>query len=205
MGPRRSIALGVPREARRSMGRAAGGGRGHVGPGQLRPVRVSARTDLARTRRRFDKWAAQYERDPISRWLAGLQDEAIRALELTLHDRLLDVGCGTGAAVRRAADIVQRAVGVDLSEAMVARARELAGALPNVSFRRAESAELPFEDGEFTAVLCTTSFHHYPDPRGAVREMERVLARGGRVVMGDAVSDRLAARFIDAINRAVDP
>jgi len=50
-------------------------------------------------------------------------------LELGPGDRLLDVGCGTGAAVRAAARIADRAVGVDLSRAMIERAREMARAL----------------------------------------------------------------------------
>jgi ubiquinone/menaquinone biosynthesis C-methylase UbiE len=150
-----------------------------------------------RSRRHFDRWASRYEEDRTSRWLAGLQDEALEALELTAGDRLLDIGCGTGAAVREAASTVDRAVGVDLSPAMIARARELATDLPNVEFREADSERLPFRDGAFTAILCTTSFHHYPDPDRATREMARVLAAGGRVVIGDGCSDRLAARILD--------
>src|SRR5438132_527092 len=84
--------------------------------------------------RRFDRWAQRYEEDPVSRWLAGLQQQALDALQLTATDRLLDVGCGTGAAVRRSAEMVQCAIGVDLSEAMIERARTLAGDLPTVSF-----------------------------------------------------------------------
>jgi ubiquinone/menaquinone biosynthesis C-methylase UbiE len=129
----------------------------------------------------------------------------MKALELRPDDRLLDVGCGTGAAVRKAAPLVERAVGADLSPAMIARARELAEGLPNAEFHEADSERLPFEDGAFTAVLCTTSFHHYPDPARASREMARVLAPGGRVVIGDGSSDRLAARVVDLVLRTFQP
>jgi ubiquinone/menaquinone biosynthesis C-methylase UbiE len=153
------------------------------------------------SRRHFDRWARRYERDPTSRRLATVQDAALEALDLGPSDRLLDVGCGTGAAVRRAAPRVERAVGVDLAPAMIARARELAAEVPNVEFLEADSERLPFADGAFTAVLCTTSFHHYPDPGCAAREMARVLASGGRVVIGDGCSDRLAARIFDLVLR----
>jgi len=156
------------------------------------------------SRRRFDLWARRYEEDPVSRWLAGLQREALDALELRPGDRFLDVGCGTGAAVREAASVTERAVGVDLSEVMIERAREKAGDLPNVAFEVADAGRLPFQDGEFTAVLCTTSFHHYPDPQAAVREMARVLASGGRLVVGDGVTDRVVARAVDWLNRRFD-
>ncbi len=155
----------------------------------------------ASARRHFDRWAGRYEEDRTSRWLADLQAEALRTLRPAKDDRMLDIGCGTGAAVREAAPAVERAVGVDLSPAMVARARELAADLPNADFREADSELLPFGDDAFTAILCTTSFHHYPDPDRAIREMARVLAPGGRVVIGDGCSDRLAARALDLVLR----
>lgn len=129
----------------------------------------------------------------------------MKALELRSDDRLLDVGCGTGAAVRKAAPLVERAVGVDLSPAMIARARELAGGLANAEFEEGDSERLPFEDGAFTAVLCTSSFHHYPDPERATHEMARVLGPGGRVAIGDGSSDRLATRVFDLVLRTFQP
>jgi SAM-dependent methyltransferase len=165
-------------------------------------ARLSASSSRkARSRRHFDRWAGRYEEDRTSRWIAKLQNEALDALSLTADDRLLDVGCGTGAAVRGAAPVVERAVGVDLSPAMIARARELAADLPNAEFHEADSEGLPFGDGEFTALLCTTSFHHYPDPHLAAREMARVLGPGGRVLIGDGCGDRLGARAFDLILR----
>ena len=70
-----------------------------------------AERKVAANRRWFDRWASRYETGPISGWLAQIQDAALAALELGPDDRLLDVGCGTGAAVRRAADTVREAVG----------------------------------------------------------------------------------------------
>src|SRR5207249_326323 len=66
------------------------------------------------------------------------------------------------------------------------------------------SDELPYEDGAFTTVLCTSSFHHYPDPAGSVREMERVLAPGGRIVIGDGSGDRREVRMVDWFLRRFD-
>src|SRR4051794_15303307 len=124
----------------------------------------------AAARRRFDRWAATYGRDRRSRFHADPQRRALTALGLRADDRFLDVGCGTGAAVRAAAEVVDRAVGVDLSPAMVDRARELAGASPRAEFVVGDSEQLPFASAEFTALLCTSSFHHYPEPRRALAE-----------------------------------
>jgi cyclopropane fatty-acyl-phospholipid synthase-like methyltransferase len=60
----------------------------------------------------------------VSRWLADRQREALEQIALVPSDVLLDVGCGTGAAVRTAASRVSRAVGVDLSAEMIAQGRE---------------------------------------------------------------------------------
>lgn len=154
-----------------------------------------------RSRRHFDRWARRYESDPTSRWLATLQDRALETLGLGREDRFLDVGCGTGAAVRQAAGEVERAVGVDLSPAMISRARELAAEVPSADFEEADSESLPFADGAFTAILCTTSFHHYPSPERATSEMARVLEPGGRVVIGDGATDGLPSRALDLVLR----
>jgi ubiquinone/menaquinone biosynthesis C-methylase UbiE len=154
-------------------------------------------------RERFDRWAATYETDRRSRFNAKPQQEALAALGLHSTDRFLDVGCGTGAAVRAAADIVERAVGVDLSPEMIARAKELAD-VSKAEFVEGDSEQLPFADESFTALLCTSSFHHYPDPRRAIGEMARVLGPSGRLVIADGVSDRFVARVADRVLRLVD-
>ena len=162
---------------------------------------MGTKADAQRT---FDRWAGSYERDPFSRLIARAQRDALQTLELGPDDRLLDVGCGTGAAVRAAAEVVERAVGVDLSPKMLAEARERARGLPNVEFVEGDSENLPFGGGEFTAVICTTSLHHYPNPEAATREMARVLTPDGRAVIGDGTSDALFMRVADFLCRTFE-
>ena len=88
---------------------------------------------------------------------------------------------------------------------MIRRATELATCVENVRFVIADSEQLPFDDGELTAVLCSNSFHHYPDPLRSVREIARVLASDGRLVIGDACADLTTARIADAILRRIEP
>jgi ubiquinone/menaquinone biosynthesis C-methylase UbiE len=159
----------------------------------------------AGARRWFDRRAGSYESGVTSRWRDPVQRESLEALQLGAEDRLLDVGCGTGAAVRSAASVTASVVGIDLSPEMIRQARELASGLANVHFEIADSEHLPFDDGAFTAVVCSNSFHHYPDPGRAVREMTRVLAPGGRLVLGDACSDHTAARIADVFLRRFEP
>jgi ubiquinone/menaquinone biosynthesis C-methylase UbiE len=155
-------------------------------------------------RRRFDRWARRYERDRRSRANAGPQTAALAAAALAADDRFLDVGCGTGAAIRAAAEMVERAVGVDISTGMIERARELAAGLGNVEFIVGDSEQLPFPDETFTAVMCSSSFHHYPDPAQALGEMARVLTCGGRLVIAEPNADLALVRIADRVLRRVD-
>jgi ubiquinone/menaquinone biosynthesis C-methylase UbiE len=159
----------------------------------------------AGARRWFDRRAASYESGVTSRWRDPVQRASLDALHIGAGDRLLDVGCGTGAASRSAASVAASVVGIDLSLEMIRKAQQMADGFANVHFEIADSEHLPFEDGAFTAVLCSNSFHHYPDPARAVREMARVLAPGGRLVIGDACSDRAAARVADMFLRRFEP
>lgn len=156
-------------------------------------------------RRWFDRRAGSYEGGATSRWRDPVQRTSLAALDLTGDDLLIDVGCGTGAASRAASAVARFVVGVDLSPEMIRRATELATGVQNVRFLVADSEQLPFDDGEFTAIVCSNSFHHYPDPLRAVREMARVLAREGRLVIGDACADLPTARIADAVLRRIEP
>jgi ubiquinone/menaquinone biosynthesis C-methylase UbiE len=149
----------------------------------------------------FDRWARFYGSDPFSRSIRRAQRQALTTLALSESDRLLDVGCGPGAAVIEAAPVVAHATGLDLSPAMIARARSRADGIGNVEFVEGDSARLPFADGAFSVVLSTASFHHYPHPDRALAEMRRVLAPSGRIAIGDLTSDRLVMRGVDAFCR----
>lgn len=117
---------------------------------------------------------------------------------------LLDVGCGTGAAVRDAAREARRAVGFDLSPGMIDQARDRARSdgIENVEFQVGDvSGRLPFEDGAFTALVCTTAFHHFPRPLDTINEMSRVLAPGGRLVIADTNRRHPAVFALDLVLR----
>jgi ubiquinone/menaquinone biosynthesis C-methylase UbiE len=110
--------------------------------------------------------------------------------------------------VRDAAPNIRRAVGFDLSPGMIAEAQARAGTgrLDNVEFRIGDvSGPLPFEDGEFTALVCTTAFHHFPRPTETIAEMSRVLAPGARLVIADANGRHPAVFALDLVLRVAQP
>lgn len=152
----------------------------------------------------FDRWAGAYGR---SRLLPSLQKKALAELAPRAGDSVLDVACGTGALVLDVAPRVERAIGIDLSEGMleIARSRLAAAAgardLANVEFVAGPSDALPFDDASFTALVCTTALHHFPDPQRSIDEMARVLQPGARLVIGDACRDSLTAKLADPLFR----
>jgi len=153
----------------------------------------------------FDRRAGAYEGGFTARWRDPVQQGSFDALELTAADRLLDVGCGTGAASRAAAVVGGSVVGIDLSSEMLREAVRLARAIDNVTFMQADAEALPFADASFTAIICTNSFHHYPNPSNALREMARVLTPGGRLVVGDPCADVWTVRVADVFLKRMEP
>jgi ubiquinone/menaquinone biosynthesis C-methylase UbiE len=121
----------------------------------------------------------------------------------------LDIACGGGLIVCALAPHVRRAVGVDLTPAMLDRARAFAAekGLANTEFREADARALPFPDGSFGIVTTRFSLHHMQDPLGALREMARVAAPGGRVVVVDmfASEESKKAAAWNRLERLRDP
>lgn len=143
----------------------------------------------ARSKAAFDEQAPIYDEgmqgDHARALYPCIFEEARRAMEGIPVPSVLDVGCGTGMLSERLLGAFPscRLTGVDLSPAMVERARaRLAG---RAEVREADAEHLPFHDGAFDLVVCNDSFHHYPDPDRAAFQMWRVLRKGGALVLGD--------------------
>jgi SAM-dependent methyltransferase len=113
----------------------------------------------------------------------GLFPEEVEIVERYFTDRgarLLDVGCGTGRTTGPLAAAGFDVLGVDVSDAMVERAR---GIFPDVDFQVADATDLPYEDDTFQYALFSHNGLDYVHPvaerRNALRELRRVLAPDG--------------------------
>lgn len=133
-------------------------------------------------------------------------DYNLRDLEITLAaeyirdgDRLLDVGCGMAVALRRHASerSLAAAVGVDYAANMVRAAQEKvreAGLGGRIDIREGSALELPFEDGSFDVVTshrCLLALLEWERQQAAIREMHRVVAPGGFVLLMEGTVDGL--------------
>ncbi len=92
--------------------------------------------------------------------------------------RILDVGCGLGAYVRKLRTISDDVYGVDIDPDKVAQARQ---ELPNIY--QAPAEELPFPDAYFDAILLHEVIEHVRDDRQALQEACRVTRAGGRIII----------------------
>jgi SAM-dependent methyltransferase len=117
------------------------------------------------------------------------------------HD-VLDLACGGGLIVCAFAPHVRRATGMDLTPAMLERARTLAAEkrLDNVAWQQGDVRSLPWPDASFNTVVTRFSFHHFQDPLAALREMKRVCRPGGRIVVVDMYASEEKAKA-EAWNR----
>jgi ubiquinone/menaquinone biosynthesis C-methylase UbiE len=117
--------------------------------------------------------------------------------------RVLEVGCGTGAVTRVLATWpgVGETIGVDPSPVFVAKARELAEGLSNLTFQEADGRSLPFTDNAFDAVVFHTTLCHVPEPEVMLHEAVRVLRPSGclAVFEGDYATGTLATRAGDPL------
>jgi SAM-dependent methyltransferase len=119
----------------------------------------------------------------------------------------LDAGCGDGRYLPVLADVLplpERVAGSDISERILETARaaaRAAGIEPELV--RANLESLPFEDDAFDLVLCTQVIEHLLDVRAGLRELERVLAPGGTLVLSTDSSENVVTKALLAPRRTL--
>lgn len=106
-------------------------------------------------------------------------------LEKEEYEDLLDCGCGTGPMISLLyeKDSSKKYTGLDITPRMieVAKNKNLEG----VNWVVGDCENLPFEENSFDAIICSNSFHHYPNPQKFFESAKRVLRPGGRLILQD--------------------
>lgn len=135
--------------------------------------------------RLFRKYACEdryVHQNALIRWAANKRaDSIVEALKLRPNERVLDVGCGSGYVIKRMR--ASHMIGVDLSDTALKMARQNLVGMENVSLVKADAASLPFDDCSFDKIVCADVLEHVPDPRNAMREIERVANRGATIII----------------------
>lgn len=138
-----------------------------------------------------------------SEWLEGIDEGSIESFagtsnpfsmgELAAGERVVDVGCGAGIDSLIAAKMVGPAgavVGVDMTVAMLEKARTSADGVDNVEFQQGFGEEIPVPDGWADVVISNGVLNLMPDKARALAEMARVLKPEGRLQLVDILVDR---------------
>jgi ubiquinone/menaquinone biosynthesis methyltransferase len=121
------------------------------------------------------------------------KDRLIRLAAITSDDRVLDLACGTGDIVFRAAEKARIAIGLDVTFRMLQLAaakrslfrRSADGAKANAPLVAGDMLALPFPSRHFTVVTTGYGLRNVPDLEQAIDEIARVLAPGGRLLSLD--------------------
>ena len=123
----------------------------------------------------------------LPRSLEGLSGapewRTVRTLLPDLNEaRILDLGCGFGAFDRFAVEQgARQVIGIDLSQRMLRRARELA-ASPRIEYRAGDLADLDVPERDFDLIYSALAFHYVEDFPALCRKMRSLLRCGGRLV-----------------------
>lgn len=156
---------------------------------------------FTRTAEAFGDYAVSYR--------ARFAESLMRLVGVGSSDRVIDLACGPGTLALRFAPEVRRVYALDLTPAMIARARQTAvkDGLSNLEFTLGDAQGLPFPDRSFDVAVTSYSLHHIPDSARVVCEMARVVKPGGRVGIIDifAPEDPKAAAFATRIEKTRDP
>ncbi|MBN2504767.1 MAG: methyltransferase domain-containing protein [Bacilli bacterium] len=142
----------------------------------------------------FDNFAKAYDA-----WYESQKGKFIDKLETKLildlmssetKMEILDIGCGTGNLSMKLAELGHRVTGIDLSEAMLERAKAKAKAEKlEIDFRLMDACSTDFKDDTFDAVVSVTAIEFAKQPESMVKEALRVVKSKGKVIFGTINKD----------------
>ena len=159
--------------------------------------------------KRWDKWAENYDKKSLLQdKLRQAQRSVIYILDVNENINFLDVGCGTGYAIGEAAKLVNgkgEFYGIDLSSKIIEKAKDNYRDKSNFHFIKANVESIPLNDNFFNIIICTYSFHHYLNPDKALKEIYRLLKKGGKVYILDPTSDKWYVNVINKIIKLFEP
>lgn len=144
--------------------------------------------------------------DSISRGIADALEHAVLRLDPQPGERILDLSTGTGWTSRLVARRGAIVTGVDIASALLdaARAKAKVEMLP-IDYQLGDAESLPFDDGQFDAVISTFGIMFASRPEAAASELARVCRRGGRVALTTWLADSTLFQMFEVMKRYMPP
>ena len=115
--------------------------------------------------------------------------DILEELEKEPFRDLLDAGCGPAPMISLLSEKYpdRHYTGLDLTPAMIEQAKKKN--IPNATFVVGDCENFPFKNNSFDAIICSMSFHHYPNPQAFFDSVKRCLRPNGRLLLRDVTSD----------------
>jgi ubiquinone/menaquinone biosynthesis C-methylase UbiE len=167
---------------------------------------MNAPTDFAALKTRQQSAWASGDYAVIGTTLQIVGETLAEACDLRFDERVLDVAAGNGNATLAAARRGCRVTSTDYVDALLSQGAERARAEGlAVQFRVADAEALPFEDGEFDAVVSTFGAMFTPDHRRTAAELARVCRPGGRIGLANWTPGSLVGEMFKALGKHIPP
>lgn len=149
------------------------------------------------SRRVFDKQAETYDTAIFGSHARELYPFMLEIMIQFPAKDVLDMGCETCALMKQLyeEDPTRQLTGIDLSEHMLKIGKDVMK--EHAVLVQGDALRLPFADSSFDMVYCNDSFHHYPNPKGVLQEVTRVLRYDGIFVLGDCRQGWLSRRIMN--------
>jgi arsenite methyltransferase len=131
-------------------------------------------------REEFNRWAEAGRGDGMEQDHLPITLPVLAKMKIGAADNVLDVGCGSGWLSRRLGKLAPqgRIVGMDISDEMI-RVAQRNSDQRNISFVTGEISKIPAEPDFFHHAISVESSYYWPGPAAGIREIHRVLRRGG--------------------------
>ncbi|MFA5143737.1 MAG: class I SAM-dependent methyltransferase [Candidatus Omnitrophota bacterium] len=158
---------------------------------------------------KFDKWAPIYERGLWGFYFrVAYQKVLALAGKYISHDsKVLDIGSGTGELTFLLSGKAPKGeiVGLDISQQMIeaSQKKKLERNADNVKFIASRANSIPYKDGHFDLVFCLNALHHFPDHPSFFKEINRVLKKGGALVLLDLINDNIIRKTWVLISKKI--
>ncbi|MDJ0635608.1 MAG: methyltransferase domain-containing protein [Xenococcaceae cyanobacterium MO_188.B29] len=157
-------------------------------------------------RKEYNRLAPIYDlrwHNYINKSLSFLIDFA----EIPSQISILDLACGTGelAKLLLTNNPQQQITGVDISDAMLAIAKNKLQVYPNIKLHNASVISLPYNSESFDLVVCANAFHYFEFPQLVLTEIQRVIKPDGRVIILDWCRDYIFSKIFDRLFKTIDP
>ena len=149
----------------------------------------------------FEKFASSYDSGIAGKGSKKFYNLLLNEIKVQPGAAVLDVGCGTGALLKRIANAYEiSGYGIDVEENMITAAKKNN---PQMQFSIGACDKLPFEDKSFDVLIACMAYHHFSNKEGFAREASRVLKPGGILYIVDPRFPWLVRKTMNGIIRLI--